>query len=292
MKLSRRGAPGDFEGRLARAEELLSQGGAAAAPLRLLVDVLRHQAAESRRPAVAASAERVASGAAGRLAAGRFPLLDVDAAVAPVAAGIVGAVTALDRPGGALTDALAAVGRALTSVSDAERTGLAEAWLEDPSGPEPRFGFWARVAAGAVLEPARAAVTTPGRGEWTGSACPACGGLPQASVIAEESGEFMGGSPRSLVCGRCAGWWTFPRATCPECGEDDPRRLAPFVPDGRRAVRVDACETCGSYIKTFDLRQAGAVSIVPLVDDVATVSLDVWAHDQGLHRAVVSLAGV
>ncbi|HLF41345.1 MAG TPA: formate dehydrogenase accessory protein FdhE, partial [Acidimicrobiia bacterium] len=141
-------------------------------------------------------------------------------------------------------------------------------------------------------EPARAAVPTPSRDDWTGRACPACGGLAQASVIAEESGEFMGGSPRSLVCGRCAGWWTFPRATCSWCGEDDPRKLSPFVPDGRRGVRIDACDTCRSYVKTFDLREAGGAAVVPLVDDVATVSLDVWAHEQGLSRALVSLAGV
>jgi FdhE protein len=111
------------------------------------------------------------------------------------------------------------------------------------------------------------------------------------SVIAEESGEFMGGSPRSLVCGRCAGWWTFPRATCVWCGEADPRRLPSFVPD-RRSVRVDGCETCSHYVKTFDLREPGAAELVPLVDDVATVSLDLWANDQGLARPLVSFAGV
>jgi formate dehydrogenase maturation protein FdhE len=169
---------------------------------------------------------------------------------------------------------------------------LVEAWLEDPAGPEAVLGFWVRVAAGPVLELARAAVVTPGRDDWSGAACPACGGLAQVSVIAEESGEFMGGSPRSLVCGRCAGWWTFPRAICTWCSEADPRRLPSFVPDERRAVRVDGCETCSSYVKTFDLREAGGAELVPLVDDVATVALDLWAHDQGLARPLVSFAGV
>jgi FdhE protein len=154
------------------------------------------------------------------------------------------------------------------------------------------LSFWVRVAAGPVLEAARAAIATPTRDEWTGAACPACGGLAQVSVIAEESGEFMGGSPRSLVCGRCAGWWTFPRALCTWCGEGDPRRLPSFVPDERRAIRIDGCETCSSYVKTFDLREAGGIELVPLVDDVATVSLDLWANDQGLSRHLVSFAGV
>jgi len=110
----------------------------------------------------------------------------------------------------------------------------------------------------------------------------------------------MGGSPRSLVCGRCAGWWTFPRATCTWCGEADPRRLPSYVAEERgqgggtnlRGIRIDGCETCSSYVKTFDLREAGGIELVPLVDDVATVSLDLWANDQGLARHLVSFAGV
>ena len=311
MRGRRRGAPGDFATRLDRTEDLIGTAGiAAVAPLRLLAAVLRHQAEtaasgaeeepeQETPPGGAFSAPSqaavttVAAGADIRLSAGRFPLLDLGAAVAPVAAAIPRAVAALDRPGeDLLPDPLAAAGRALAALDPSDREALVEAWLEDPIAPEPRFAFWARVAAGPVLETARAAIRTPSRDEWTGSACPACGGVAQASVIAEESGEFMGGSPRSLVCGRCAGWWTFPRAICSWCGEDDPRKLSPFVPDARRWVRVDACDTCGSYVKTFDLREPGGVAVVPLVDDVATVSLDVWAHEQGLHRALVSLAGV
>jgi FdhE protein len=167
-----------------------------------------------------------------------------------------------------------------------------ESWLDDVAGPEAVLSFWVRVAAAPILEAARAKAPEPTREDWAGSACPACGGLAQASVIAEETGEFMGGSPRSLVCGRCAGLWFFARALCSWCGEADPRRLPSFVRDDRRAVRIDGCETCSSYVKTFDLREAGGPEMVPLVDDVATVPLDLWAQDQGLVRPIVSFAGV
>ena len=292
---ARRGGPGDFAARLGRAEQLLAApggGGGAAGPLALLVSVLRFQAARAAAPAVGAAADAVAAGAELRLAAGRFPLLDLPAAVSPVAAELSLAVGGLAGESVPLPDQLVAAGMALTGGSGEQREGLVEAWLEDQSGPEPVLGFWVRVAGGPVLEAARAAIATPSRDEWTGAACPACGGLAQVSVIAEESGEFMGGSPRSLVCGRCAGWWTFPRAMCTWCGEGDPRRLPSFVPDERRAVRIDGCETCSSYVKTFDLREAGGIELVPLVDDVATVSLDLWANDQGLARHLVSFAGV
>jgi len=291
--VGRPGGPGDFAARLARAEHLLAApggGGGAAGPLVLMAAVLRYQAARAGRPAVQDAAAALTAGAELRRAAGRFPLLDLAAAVEPVAAEIPSAVESL--AGAPLPDPLNAAGMALRDADDGERAGLVEAWLEDPAAPEPVLGFWARVAAGPILEAARAAVATPDRDEWTGAACPACGGPAQLSVIAEESGEFMGGSPRFLVCGRCAGWWTFPRAVCAWCSESDPGRMPSFVPDQRRVTRIDGCESCGHYVKTFDLREPGATELVPLVDDVATVSLDLWAQDQGLARPLVSFAGV
>jgi FdhE protein len=111
-------------------------------------------------------------------------------------------------------------------------------------------------------------------------------------VIAEESGEFMAGSPRSLICSRCAGWWPFPRATCVACGETDSRRIGGWTAGGWPTIRIEACDTCRAYIKTFDLRQPGGRDVVPLVDDVASAALDLWAADQGLQRPVRSLAGV
>lgn len=288
---ARRGGPGDFEARLDRAARLLAAkgGGGAAAPLTLLSSVLRFQAVRAQAPPVVAAAGAVAAGVELRLAAGQFPLLNLAAAVAPIAAEIS---LAADGLGTDLPEPLIAGGMALTEASPEDREGLVDAWLDDPADPEPVLGFWVRVAAGPILEGARAAIATPSRDDWTGAACPACGGPAQASVIAEESGEFMGGSPRSLVCGRCAGWWTFPRAMCTWCGEADPRRLPSYIPDERKAVRIDGCETCSSYVKTFDLREAGGIELVPLVDDVATVSLDLWANDQGLTRHLVSFAGV
>jgi hypothetical protein len=296
---SRRGGPGDFDGRLARAEQLLAApggGGGAAGPLKLLAAVLRFQSARAAASAVVAAAGAAAAGAELRLAAGRFPLLDLAAVVEPIAAELPLPVSHLAGggagPGIELPEPLAAAGRALAVGSAEEREALAEAWLEDVAAPEAVLSFWVRVAGAPILEVARAQVATPDREAWAGSACPACGGLAQASVIAEESGEFMGGSPRSLVCGRCAGQWTFARALCTWCSEADPRRLPSFVRDERRAVRIDGCETCGSYVKTFDLREPGGVELVPLVDDVATVALDLWAQDQGLVRPLVSFAGV
>ena len=43
-------------------------------------------------------------------------------------------------------------------------------------------------------------------------------------------------------------------------------------------VRVDACDRCRHYVKTIDLTKDGLA--VPYVDDIASVSLDLWALER------------
>ncbi|MGH2698512.1 MAG: formate dehydrogenase accessory protein FdhE [Actinomycetota bacterium] len=285
----RRGGPGDFEYRLARAGGV-KRSAATAAQLAFLSSVLGHQRDRASSSTVRAAAAQAGAGWIGSRLVEHFPLLNLTTSVETVVDEIPIAVAALRSPvtPGPLGDA----GRNLAARSRAEQLELVKAWIDDPSLLEARIAAWIGVAAGPVLELAAAALKPLSKEEWTGPACPACGGLPQVSVIREESGEFMAGSPRYLVCGRCALWWSFARATCPWCGEDDSRRVGSFSPEGERLVRIDACDTCHAYVKTFDLREPGGKDVVPLVDDVATLTLDVWAHEKGLQRSGVSLAGV
>lgn len=220
----------------------------------------------------------------------RYPLLDLEASIAIAVEEIPIAVAALGEP--LAPGPLNAAGQELSTRAPTARRELVATWLDDPSLLDSRFAAWVAIAAGPVLELAAAGVPRTTKDEWSGPVCPCCGGPPQVSVIREESGEFMAGSPRYLVCGRCASWWNFARATCPACGEDDSRKVGAFSPEGERSVRLDACDTCLVYVKTFDLREPGSKDVVPLVDDVATLTLDVWAHEKGLQRPGVSLAGV
>jgi formate dehydrogenase maturation protein FdhE len=68
------------------------------------------------------------------------------------------------------------------------------------------------------------------------------------------------------------------------------RRGGPAEYDVRLAI--DGCETCHTYLKSFDLRQRGARDVVQLVDDVATASLDLRAESQGFRRVTPSLVGM
>jgi formate dehydrogenase accessory protein FdhE len=253
--------------------------------------VLDHQQDRAADATVSAAAALAVSAADQNRASGRYPLLELHAAAEAVAAEVPRAVMAVTAAG-TVPEPLAEAGRAIGSLPLETCREQVGAWLDDVSLLDPRSAFWVGVAAGPILESAAAAVTLPDRSEWTGPACPACGGWPQVSVIAEETGEFMAGSPRSLVCGRCAAWWGFARATCPHCGEEDPRKIAAHIVEGRRGVRIDVCETCNAYVKTFDLRVEGSRDVVPLVDDIASLSLDLWATTKGYRRRTVSLAGV
>lgn len=115
---------------------------------------------------------------------------------------------------------------------------------------------------------------------WQGSTCPRCGWPPVAAQIRDEEGAL---GRRRLVCALCLHAWTFPRTTCPRCGETGSDRLGFHVDDQVPYVRVEECTTCNTYLKAFDLRERG--DAIPEVDDIATLELDLWARQKGLERA-------
>ena len=69
---------------------------------------------------------------------------------------------------------------------------------------------------------------------------------------------------------------------CPACGEQRFDSLPVYSSDTFAHVRIDACDTCHRYIKTIDLTKDGLAE--PTVDDVATVTLDLWARERGYQR--------
>ena len=62
------------------------------------------------------------------------------------------------------------------------------------------------------------------------------------------------------------------------------------VAEGMPHVRIEACRTCRHYLKSVDLRVVGLA--VPLVEDLATVELDLWAAEQGLEKIVPNVLGM
>lgn len=93
-----------------------------------------------------------------------------------------------------------------------------------------------------------------------------------------------------LGCALCGTEWMFQRVLCPSCFEEDPTRLPSFSSDRHANVRVEACETCRRYVKSLDLSLDARP--IPEVDDLLSISLDLWAAEQGFTRLEPGLAGI
>ena len=115
---------------------------------------------------------------------------------------------------------------------------------------------------------------------WFKGICPICGSLPSLSLLEEESGK------RSLVCSFCGYQWGTERLLCPFCNNREAGSLHYFYAEGEESCRIDVCEKCRHYIKTFDLRKRGVSD--PSLEDVATLHLDILASQKGYQRAVPS----
>jgi FdhE protein len=118
--------------------------------------------------------------------------------------------------------------------------------------------------------------------------CPFCGGAP--IVGCRRGGSESEGAARFLSCALCGLEWRVARIVCPACFEDDPHKLPAFASPTHPIARIEACETCRRYVKSLDLSQDARPA--PEIDDVASLSLDLWAVEQGFERLEPGLAGV
>jgi FdhE protein len=118
------------------------------------------------------------------------------------------------------------------------------------------------------------------------STCPFCGSKPQVGALRPEGD----GGKRFLICALCGTDWEYRRLVCPACGEEDPHKLAVYTADEFKHVRVEACDTCHSYIKTVDLTKDARA--VPAVDELATIPLNLWAAEHGYGKSQANLLGI
>ena len=139
---------------------------------------------------------------------------------------------------------------------------------------------FAEAAAIDRREHAGRSPTTSGR---LASKCPVCAGPPCLGILREE-GQ---GARRTLLCGCCVTEWEYRRVVCPECLEERFDALPVYTADTFPHVRIEACDTCRRYLKTIDLTKNGLA--VPLVDDIASLPLDLWAGGKGYRRLRANL---
>jgi FdhE protein len=110
------------------------------------------------------------------------------------------------------------------------------------------------------------------------SRCPMCASLPAVGTLREEGH----GARRTLVCSFCFTEWPYLRVVCPACDETRFDALPIYRADGIDEARLDACDSCHIYLKTIDLTKNALAQ--PIVDDLATLTLDLWARERGYRR--------
>jgi FdhE protein len=115
---------------------------------------------------------------------------------------------------------------------------------------------------------------------WLRRYCPTCGALPaMAHLVGIDPGRL-----RLLVCGRCATEWRYNRTGCPFC-ETASHRLTSIGVEGEGGLRIDHCEACRGYLKTYNGQGHEQV----LLADWTSLHLDVAARQRGLERVATSL---
>ena len=159
---------------------------------------------------------------------------------------------------------------------------LQSAWEDDLKDPYARF--FARV----LLQPYAEYLASRGdvQAQPESRVCPFCSAWPVAGVLRGE-GE---GAKRWLLCSLCSTEWPFRRVLCPGCGEEDRDKLPIYTAAEFGSVRVDACDTCKTYLKSVDLTKDGHA--VPVVDEIATVTLNIWAEEHGYSKLETNLLGM
>jgi FdhE protein len=118
---------------------------------------------------------------------------------------------------------------------------------------------------------------------WLRRYCPTCGSLPaMAQIAAAEPARH-----RLLSCGCCGSRWRYRRTQCPFC-ENDAHKLSGIKIEGEAGLRIDACEACKGYLKTYE----GTGQEALLLADWTSLHLDLLAHRRGLRREAASLYDV
>jgi FdhE protein len=121
---------------------------------------------------------------------------------------------------------------------------------------------------------------------YTHPLCPFCSRQPVAGVLRPQGD----GARRNLVCGLCLCEWEFRRIVCPGCGQEDHGKLPVYTAEAFPYIRVECCDACRTYIKSIDLSKNGLAD--PLVDELASVPLDLWAQEHGYAKLHPNLLGL
>jgi FdhE protein len=110
--------------------------------------------------------------------------------------------------------------------------------------------------------------------------CPVCDSAPVAGLVLGDD------RLRYLTCSLCGSEWNLTRIQCWSCRSTGGVRYLGVAGD-TGGIKAEACSACGAYIKLFYLDKVPSAE--PQADDVASLTLDLLAAQDGWGRSGVNL---
>jgi FdhE protein len=110
--------------------------------------------------------------------------------------------------------------------------------------------------------------------------CPVCDSPPVAGVVLGDD------KLRYLCCSLCGSEWNLTRIQCWNCRNTGGIRFLEVAGD-EGGLKAEACAACGAYLKLF--YRDRMPSVEPMADDVASLTLDLLAAQDGWARSGVNL---
>lgn len=179
---------------------------------------------------------------------------------------------------------LVAIARELRTSSESWSELLDQSWSPSESADCPEK-FLARALLQPYAELLRVrSVMKPN--DYTHATCPFCGRKAGLGVLRPQGD----GASRLLMCSFCLAEWEFRRILCPNCDEQDNKKLPVYTASDFDYIRVECCDTCKTYIKSVDLSKNGLAE--PMVDEIAAAPLDLWAQQHGYSKLQLNLMGM
>jgi FdhE protein len=154
---------------------------------------------------------------------------------------------------------------------------IRECWAHESNGEPAIRDFFTNAFLQTVAEylVQKAAVFAS---NYSRPVCPYCGRKPVCGVLRPEGD----GAKRSLICSFCSTEWEYRRLVCPACEQEDVHRLPVFTAESFPHIRIEACDVCHAFIKTIDLTKDGRA--IPVVDEIASLPLTLWAEEKGYKK--------
>ena len=110
--------------------------------------------------------------------------------------------------------------------------------------------------------------------KWQKNYCPVCGRQPVMAQLRKE----QEGRSRYLSCGGCHTIWPYKRVGCAYCGNEDLKKMHILEPEGEEDMRLDVCDECHAYLKTYG--REGREDV--FLRDYATLHLDLLGEEKNL----------